>query len=230
MIRITERQRKVLKIIHEHVEASTMPPTIREIAEALGVRSTNGVSDHLRALESKGYLERLATKSRGLVVTAAGRTELGLDDDGARPVGAAAMMRVDDALVRIPLLGRIAAGSPIEAIENADEEVALDPAMFRRSVSASQTIALRVQGDSMTGDGIFDGDTIFVERTATVARSAIAAVIVDGEATVKRMAQRDGKLVLESSNPDYAPIEIPADGSRRVTVLGRVVGVFRALP
>jgi repressor LexA len=220
MYKLTRRQRTVLEIIHAHCERNGRPPTIREIAEDLGVASPNGVNDHLKALESKGVLRREATKSRALLITPAGLRELGVSDETDSPP--------EDTMLQVRLLGRIAAGVPVESIVSDAPTLRIDPALFVGQVGGG-LFALRVQGESMTGDGILEGDTIFVQPSATVARDAVVAVQIDGESTVKRLRQETDALVLLSSNPAYPPIRVANDGSRDVSVLGVVIGVFRTL-
>jgi repressor LexA len=209
---LTERQRMVLGAISQVMEERGYPPTIREIGELLGIRSTNGVNDHLKALERKGYLFRDKSKSRAI-----------------RILGNAHEVRNnrDDDLYELPLIGRIAAGMPILAEENREATFRIDPAMLGRQARPSDVFILRVRGDSMIGDGIFDGDLIFVERTETAREGEIVAVMVDGEATVKRFYKEPDGIRLEPSNPDMEPIVISASEGRDVSIIGRIIGVFR---
>jgi repressor LexA len=209
----------VLDCITQSMQERGYPPTIREIGESLGIRSTNGVNDHLKALERKGYVYRDKSKSRAIrLIDELSPISMG-SDDGLDP----------DQFVEIPLIGRIAAGVPILAEENREETFQIDAALLGKRARQHQVFILKVRGDSMIGDGIFDGDLIFVERTETARQGEIVAVLVEGEATVKRF-YREGKVVrLEPSNPDMDPIFLRPEDGRDATVIGRIIGVFRQL-
>ena len=197
----TPRQLEVLQFIQRHARRNGAPPTVREIAKALGVASTNAVACHIDALVRHGLLERHPHSSRGLRV------------GSGSPGG-------------IPILGRVAAGRPITAQEDLEGYLAPDPFLVG---DGDDTFVLHVQGDSMTGDGILPGDYVIVRRQPVAERGRIVVAMVEDEATVKHW-QPDadvGRLV--ASNPAYPPIEVrPGDG-RRVEVLGVVTGVFRRM-
>lgn len=223
---LTDRQSQVLDYIAETIRDRGYPPTIREIGNALGIRSTNGVNDHLKALERKGFISRSGSKSRAIMVTA-------LPDADGIPSAAAGLPEPAGAhappeTVSVPLLGRIAAGAPIEAIEEAEEHIQVDPSLIRTRSSAP-IFALRVQGESMIGDGIFDGDLIFIRRQQEARQGEIVAVMVDGSATVKRYYREGDRIRLDPSNPDMDPIYVSASDGRDTAILGRVVGVYRQL-
>ncbi|MFT5994200.1 MAG: repressor LexA, partial [Bradymonadia bacterium] len=154
---LTQRQLQVLEAIANSLSESGYPPTIREIGNSLGIRSTNGVNDHLKALEKKGYIERDTSKSRAIQMTSLATHELGLDTSA----GAANADREGPSNegVAVPLLGRIAAGLPLDAADAAEDHVVVDPGMFGRAGS-NNVFALRVKGESMIEDGILDGDVI----------------------------------------------------------------------
>src|SRR5258708_29218718 len=157
---LTERQEKILAFIKKSIQDQGYPPTIREIGEHFGIRSTNGVNDHLKALERKGYLMRGELKSRALSVIEGGRT-------GA-PRFARLSRRELSAVsggevVEIPVLGKVAAGEPILAEENITDHVRIDSVLV--GDGGRKVFALRVSGDSMIGAGSFDGDYIFVRKT-----------------------------------------------------------------
>ena len=160
--KLTRRQQQVLEIINQSIANDGYPPTIREIGAQLGISSTNGVNDHLKALERKGYLNRCGAKSRAMVPVAA-----------------------NDDMLEVPMLGRIAAGTPILAVENVDEVVKVDP-FFLGKRGNGELFALQVVGQSMIGDGIHDGDTIFVRKQERAEQGDVVAAWIDGEATVKR--------------------------------------------
>lgn len=197
--RLTPRQRQVLAFVTDFSVKNGAPPTVREIASALGIASTNAVAGHLDALARAGVLTRSPRRARGLRVA-----------DTAAPRS-------------IPILGRIAAGRPILAVEN--HEGSLAPDGF---LGTEPDFALRVQGDSMTGDGILPGDLIFVRAGPVARRGEIVVAMLEDEATVKRfLPEPDGRTArLAASNPVYPPIEVDLQ-DERFRILGVVVGVFR---
>jgi repressor LexA len=212
--KLTSRQAQVLRIIQESIGRQGYPPTIRELGETLGIRSTNGVNDHLKALERKGYLKREESKSRSLV-----------------PVGVAprreAVPALHDDFVDVPLVGRIAAGSPSLAIdEHVEDTVRIDRFFLGRN---TDVFALRVVGDSMIGDGIHDGDFIFVRKQKTAPTGEIVVAWIDGEATVKRYYPEGRRVRFQPSNPTMKPIYVSADDFRETQILGVVVGLYRML-
>lgn len=200
---LTARQREALDFITYCLDERGYPPTLREIGEHMGIRSTNGVNDHLKALERKGYLVREELKSRAL-----------------RPVD------FDEAKVTIPILGRVAAGQPILATEQSDDRVIVDR-FFLGSNSAREVFGLVVRGDSMIEDGIFDGDYIFVRRQATADNGEIVVVMIEGEATCKRFFAEGERVRLQPANETMAPIFIHRSEFRAVDILGKVIGVYR---
>ncbi len=205
---LTPRQREVLNFMLAWNDQNGIPPSFREIGESLGIRSTNGVSDHVKALEKKGYLERVGGvgAARSLRVPKHARTEL--EDSG---------------VVGVPILGRIAAGTPIAAVEDHEATVRIDRGLLP---SGGDVFALVVRGESMIEDGILDGDYVFVRRAETCRDGEIAAVLVDGEATVKRVFRERGVLILQPANAAMQPIRVGSDvGECRI--LGVVVGVWR---
>ncbi len=200
---LTDRQQRVLDFIQASIAQRGYPPTIREIGGHMGIRSTNGVTDHLKALERKGFIERDLLCSRGL-----------------RPV------TLDGQVVSVPLVGRIAAGLPLLAEENVEDTVQVD----RFFIGAErQVFALRVVGDSMTGDGIFDGDYIFVRKQLHANRGDIVVALIEDEATVKRFYPERDHVRFQPSNPAMQPIVIARSAFRETQILGVVVGVFRKI-
>ncbi|MBM4276202.1 MAG: repressor LexA [Deltaproteobacteria bacterium] len=198
---LTDRQRQVLAFVEEFVARQGYPPTVREVAARFGIQP-RAAADHLAALKRKGYLHREPGRSRGL--TLAGRT-LG-------PV------------VEVPVLGRIAAGRPLLATENVEDTLPLPRAWVR----GEEAFLLRVAGDSMA-PLIQPGDLVMVRVQPRVARGEIAVVLVDDEATLKRVYEEAGGLVLKGDNPDFTPVRIPPVEAEAVQVLGKVVGVYRNL-
>ncbi len=197
---LTARQRQVLELVREHIEASGMPPTRAEIATALGFRSANAAEEHLRALARKGVIELVPGASRGIRLKEGGREE----DDG------------------LPLVGRVAAGRPILAEEHIQGRYRVDPALFR----PRPHYLLQVQGMSMKDAGIFDGDLVAVHRTPDVRSRQIVVARLDDEVTVKRYRQ-EGKIVwLLPENADFEPIRVDID-RQPIVIEGVVVGVVR---
>ncbi len=207
---LTTRQRQVLQQILDSVQERGYPPSVREIGEAIGLSSPSTVHSHLSALVKAGYLRRDPTKPRAIEVVDPGRAAL---HDGG----------LQRAPVRdVPLVGRIAAGSPILAEEDIEEIYPLPTEL----VGNDPVFMLRVSGDSMTDVGIYDGDYVVVRRQPDAPDGEIvAALIGDEEATVKRLQRRDGRVILHAENPAYPPM-VFSDG---VEILGRVVAVLRRL-
>ncbi len=215
MEELTDRQREVLDFIVKETEVRGFPPTIREIGEEMDIRSTNGVNDHLKALERKGYLNRGEQQSRSLVPTKRARLVLGL---GKRP---------DATLVEVPLLGRVAAGAPLLATENIEDSVKIDS--FLLGGSGKEVFALRVKGESMVDDGIFDGDFLFVKKTPTAQPGEIVVALIEDEATVKRYYPEGERIRFQPANKTMDPIYVARSDFRSTMLLGIVVGVYRKM-
>jgi repressor LexA len=219
--KLTARQAAVLDFIIDHIQDTGFPPTIREIGDHLGISSTNGVNDHLKALERKGYLVREDAKSRAL------RPIFTPDREPFDPHGTSDHPQVLDDVHSIPIVGRIAAGAPITAIENVEEEVSMGESLLGRP---SDVFGLVVSGDSMIEDGIFNGDYIFVKKQADARNNEIVAAMVDGEATVKRFfRESNGVIRLQPANEAMEPIYVTADQARDTQILGKVIAVFRRI-
>ncbi|MGA5299000.1 transcriptional repressor LexA [Nucisporomicrobium flavum] len=201
---LTDRQREILGVIRDWAVRYGYSPSTRDIADAIGLASTSSVSRHLRALEEYGFLRRGRSVTRPVDVRMFLETE-------AREVR-------DPATVGVPLLGAIAAGSPILAEETAEETLTLP----RDLVGRGTLFCLRVQGDSMIDAAICDGDIVVVRQQPEAYNGDIVAAMIDDEATVKVFRRRGGHVLLEPRNPAYEPI----DGDR-ATILGRVVSVLR---
>jgi repressor LexA len=224
---LTDRQLEVLRFIARQIDDAGYPPTIREIGEALDIRSTNGVNDHLKALERKGYLTRDPAKSRALIPTSAAREVLG---DAARPSNVVSISkgapRPGTRLVEIPIVGRVAAGQPILAQERIEDTVQVDSFLLGTN---KKVYGLRVQGDSMIGDGILPGDYIFVKKQLDADDGEIVVAMIDDEATVKRVYFEDDRVRFQPSNPRMAPIYVRQSDFRSTMILGVVVGIYRKL-
>jgi repressor LexA len=213
---ITDRQKEILTFIQRTTEERGFPPTIREIGEQMDIRSTNGVNDHLKALERKGFLTRGEQQSRSLVPTKRARMILGL---GAK--------RSDPTMLDIPLLGRVAAGAPILAQENVEDTVRIDS--FLLGGNGKEVFALRVKGNSMIEDGIHDGDFIFVKKAPNAAVGEIVVALIEDEATVKRYFPEGDRIRFQPANKDMEPIYVEKSEFRQTMILGRVVGVYRKM-
>ncbi len=194
---LTRRQQEILDLIREHLDEHGAPPTRAEIAHTLGFRSANAAESHLRALARKGAIELTPGASRGI--------------------------RLNEAAAGgLPLVGRVAAGSPILAAEHIESHYRLDPALFRPTAD----FLLRVNGDSMRDAGILDGDLLAVSSTREVARGQIVVARVEDEVTVKRFHRKGNRVELRPENPDYAPIQVDLRRDELV-IEGLAVGLIR---
>jgi repressor LexA len=224
---LTDRQLEVLRFIATEIEERGYPPTIREIGEALGIASTNGVNDHLKALEKKGFLVRDPVKSRALTPTSAAREALGGGDEGnVISLASRRDTRPTGRIVEIPIIGRVAAGQPILAQEHVEDTVQVDSFFLGTS---KRVYGLRVQGDSMIGDGILSGDYIFVKKQLHADDGEIVVALIDDEATVKRVYFEGDRVRFQPSNPRMAPIYVRREDFRSTMIIGVVVGVYRKL-
>jgi repressor LexA len=213
MEELTERQRQILSFIVKESEVRGFPPTIREIGEQMDIRSTNGVNDHLKALERKGYLTRGEQQSRSLVPTKRARMVLGLGS------------RRDSGMIDVPLLGKVAAGAPLLATENLEDSVRIDS--FLLGGNGREVFALRVKGDSMIEDGIYDGDYLFVRKTPSAQPGEIVVALIEDEATVKRYYPEGDRIRFQPANHTMQPIYVDRSAFRSTMLLGLVVGVYR---
>lgn len=210
MEELSPRQRDVLDFIQSTIAQRSIPPTYREIGDALNISSTNGVADHVKALIRKGYLKKAQGEAsggvaRGLMLTAKSQS------------------RRRGAVVSVPLVGTVAAGSPILAEENYEKTLHLD-----RSMTASNgatTFALRVRGDSMIDEGILDGDVVIVRQQNTARNGDIVVATVDGEATVKFFFRERERIRLQPAHPTMAPIYV--NNSSDTIIQGVVIGIYR---
>lgn len=218
---LTERQREVLDFISSSINDRGYPPTLREIGEHMGIKSTNGVNDHLKALEKKGYLAREDLKSRALRPLRAS----GGGPAPAFPAGMAAA-RLGEEMVEVPLLGRVAAGLPILAVENVEDKVTVDRFFLGPH---KEVFALRVKGESMIEDGIYDGDFIFVKKALTAERGDIVVALIEDEATVKRYYPEGDVIRFQPANSTMQPILVRKKDWKSVNLIGIVVGVYRKM-
>lgn len=227
---LTQRQQMVLDYIRQSITDRGYPPTLREIGARMGIRSTNGVNDHLRALERKGYLTREDMKSRALRPTqqpgqpgqqATTGGPGSLDETGA-PLEPAN----DVDLIEIPVVGRVAAGLPLLAEEHIVDTVRIDRTLLR---GGREVFGLKVHGDSMIDAGILNGDYIFVRKQLTANRGDIVVALIGDEATVKYYFPEKDHVRFQPANKNMAPIYVRASDFRPTMLLGVVVGVFRRI-
>jgi repressor LexA len=205
---LSERQQQVLDYIRKTVADRGYPPSVREIGEAVGLSSPSTVHSHLSSLVKAGAIRRDPTKPRAIMIV-----------EEAQPAPTPLPTRVRE----VPVLGRIAAGTPILAAEHV-EDVLLLPVDL---VGDDPVFLLEVKGDSMIDAGIFEGDLVAVRSQKDARDGEIVAALIDGEeATVKRLRRRDGKVILEAANPAYEPM-VFTDG---VELVGKVVSVLRRYP
>ena len=193
---LTARQAEVLDLVRSHITDTGYPPTRADIARELGFRSANAAEEHLKALARKGALEIVPGTSRGIRLPA---------DEG------------------LPVIGRVAAGSPILAQEHIEETCNVPPNLFRPAAD----FLLRVEGDSMVDAGILDGDLLAVHKTPDAANGAIVVARIDDDVTVKRLRRKSRtRVVLEAENEAYEPIEVDLR-SQELVIEGLSVGVIR---
>jgi len=230
---LTRKQHELLRFIVDHCAETGTSPSFEEMKEALSLRSKSGIHRLVTALEERGFIRRHPHRARAVEVVRVpeylaasprkGRREPVLVAENAVSVTALPRRHraAEARAASVPVLGRIAAGQPIEAIEGDDAELPIDPGYL----GAGDHYALVVSGDSMIGDGILDGDLVLIRSTQEAPSGAIVVALIDGvEVTLKRLRRRKDSVALESSNPAYQPRIIPAD---RVRIQGRLVGLFR---
>jgi repressor LexA len=233
---LTRKQHELLMFIHERMKESGIPPSFDEMKDALDLASKSGIHRLITALEERGFIRRLPNRARALEVVklpdsmnpslggrkarfepsviegnlgkAAAPSPRASADDYARPIS-------------IPVMGRIAAGTPIEAIQSHSHTIAVPPEML----GAGEHYALEVRGDSMIDAGIFDGDTVLIKKQEHASTGEIIVALVDDEeATLKRLRRKGNTIALEAANPAYETRIFPPD---RVKVQGRLVGLLR---
>jgi repressor LexA len=185
------------------VSTTGVPPSIRQIGAALGIRSTNGVRSHLKALEKKGYIHRSLRTSRGIAML-----------DRIKQRATAALQET----VEVPILGRVTAGTPILAVENRDGHLQVDPSLIK----SSDTFALRVEGDSMIEAGILDGDYVLVRPQPSAENGDIVVALLEDEVTVKRFYRETDGIRLQPENVNMEPIY-----ASNVQICGKVTSLIR---
>lgn len=201
MKELTRRQKGIYDFIIDHIRWEGYPQTIRQIGQHFDIASPNGVKDHLLALQKKGHIRLHSRKSRGIEV-------LRREEISAAPERG------------IPLVGRIAAGEPILAVENIEDTLTFE----RMFPSDGRIFALKVKGDSMIEEGLNDGDIVVVRPQPTAEKGDIVVALLDDEATVKKFDRRGAKIYLHPANRNYQPIV-----RDEVEIAGRVIGVIRRI-
>ena len=199
--RISKKQQEILDYMKNEILNRGFPPSVREICEAVNLKSTSSVHSHLEALEKKGYIRREATPPRAIEI---------IDDN---------FNLVRREVVNVPLVGTVAAGQPILAVENIDAYFPI-PAEYMPN---EQSFMLTVKGDSMINAGIFDGDQVLVKQQATAENGDMVVALIDDSATVKTFYKENGYYRLQPENDNMEPIIITGN----LQILGKVFGVFR---
>jgi repressor LexA len=239
---LTAKQHELLMFIHQRLRETGIPPSFDEMKEALGLRSKSGIHRLIKALEERGFIRRLPHRARALeiirlpdsIVPPASsfrpgggfrpsviEGDLGRSEAAPRPAPGGDAAGDPPPAVVVPVMGRIAAGVPIEAIQDHTHDVLVPPEML----GPGDHFALEVKGDSMIEAGILDGDTVIIRRTDTAQNGDIVVALVDDEeATLKRLRRKGASIALEAANPAY---ETRIFGPDRVKIQGRLVGLLR---
>ena len=228
---LTRKQHELLMFIHERIKESGVSPSFDEMKDALDLASKSGIHRLITALEERGFIRRLAHRARALEVmklpeeATAGRTRQPFKPqvvEGSRPASAsAAHVRPANDSYDLPVLGRIAAGTPIEAIQHERDRIAVPADM----ISGGEHFVLEVQGDSMIEAGILDGDYVVIKKGDVATSGEIVVALVMGEeATLKRFRKKAGSIALEAANPRY---QTRVFGPDQVEVQGKLVGLIR---
>ena len=216
MSQLKEREQKILSYMKEEIRTKGYPPTVREICAALGIKSTSTAHKDIESLVKQGYLVKDPSKPRALMVV---DPVSGRQDNGAGQENGISQLRDD--VIDIPVVGRVAAGTPILAEQNIEDTFPL-PARY---ASSGTNFMLRVHGESMIEAGIMDGDLILVQQSETASNGEIVVAMIDGfesEATVKTFYKENGHIRLQPENSSMSPIIV-----KEVRILGKVKGVFR---
>ena len=205
---LTQRQQTVLEVIRSWIRQRGYPPTIRELGQQLGIKSLRGVTTHLDAIAKKGFLKREAK---------------------ARSIRLLDLMAPFEQAIRLPVIGHVRAGAPVLAQEHVEGHVVVDGGLLgvRASDGAEQHFALKVLGDSMINAGVLNGDYVIVRQQAVVEPGEIVVALIGDEATVKRFYKEEDHVRLQPEHPTMEPIIVAKQ--QPLTVLGKVVGVFRHL-
>jgi repressor LexA len=211
--KLTDRQEEILIFIQQFTAENGYPPTLREIGKNFQISSTFGVKRHLEALVKKGHINIESNASRGISMIRKVQDEL-----------TESSFNNESVFIKIPVLGRVAAGLPITAIENMEGSLVVDPMFLKK---AEDAFALRIRGDSMINAGINDGDLVIVSPNEQSKNGDIIVAMLNDEATVKRFELKDKKIKLIAENNAYLPIEIKSEDNFKI--VGKVKGVVRWL-
>jgi len=232
---LTKKQNELLRFIHERLKETGVPPSFDEMKEALDLRSKSGIHRLILALEERGFIRRLPNRARALEILrlpeatspgpARGKKFAPSVIEGnlgrVHPIASAPDEDSGRSIVAIPVMGRIAAGTPISALQTRSHTISMPPDML----TPGEHYALEVRGDSMIEAGIFDADTVIIRKQDTAETGdIIVALIDDEEATLKRLRKRGASIALEAANPTY---ETRIFGPDRVRIQGRLVGLIR---
>ena len=199
---LTDKQQQILEFIKHRILEKGYPPAVREICQAVQLRSTPSVHSHLETLERKGYIRRDPTKPRAIEI---------IDDD---------FNLARKEIVHIPIVGTITAGEPILAVENIEDYFPMQPDF----ISSKNTFMLHVRGESMINAGILDGDMVIVQQQPTAENGDIVVAMIEDSATVKRFYKEDGYCRLQPENDSMDPIIVP-----EVSIIGKVIGLYRSI-
>ena len=199
---LTDKQQQILEFIKHRILEKGYPPAVREICQAVQLRSTSSVHSHLETLERKGYIRRDPTKPRAIEI---------IDDD---------FNLARKEIVHIPIVGTITAGEPILAVENIEDYFPMQPDF----ISIKNTFMLHVRGESMINAGILDGDMVIVQQQPTAENGDIVVAMIEDSATVKRFYKEDGYCRLQPENDSMDPIIVP-----EVSIIGKVIGLYRSI-
>ena len=211
-IQVTERQQEILTFIQQYKDENGFPPTLREIGKQFGISSTFGVKRHLDALVKKGYLNIESNSSRAISFV----KNLSVDKE--------VVLERNELFTKIPVIGRVAAGTPITAIENIEGNIIVDSSFIKKT---QDSFALKVKGDSMINAGIFEGDVVIVSPTAEAFNGQTVVAMIDDEVTVKVFQKKNNKILLVPENDKYMPIEV--EKTKDFKLVGRVVGLVRRI-
>lgn len=208
---LTRKQSELLTYLSSHMEKNDVPPSFDEMRNALGLASKSGVHRLVSGLEERGYIRRLANRARAIEI---------LKSSSPSPILARAAEKATN-LVSLPLLGRIAAGTPIEALSDPTNHLEIPASM----VGNGEHFALEIVGDSMVGAGILDGDTVVIQRAETALHGEIVVALIDQqEATLKTLLKEPGRIGLEAANPKY---ETRYFSTGQIEVQGKLAGLIR---
>lgn len=210
---LTDRQRDILSFIEQFRNENGYPPTLREIGKKFEIASTFGVKRHLEALVKKGFINVESNASRGISSL---KSDFESSSDG--------LIHSESIFTKIPIVGRVAAGTPILAIENVEGSLVLDPSFLKKS---GEYFALKVRGDSMTEAGIFDGDFVIVSSQREANNGEVVVAMLNDEVTVKTYERKSNSISLIPQNKNYTPIAVTEKSN--FSILGKVSGVIRLL-